>query len=234
MAAKTVLVYGGSGALGQVCVTYLASRGWTVYSADFTRNSKAFGNVFLEKGQPVTDAQLREKFIDVPMVDMILNVAGGWAGGDCADKGFVGSCTVSWEQSVVSSVACAGLAGYKLSSGGLLILTGSAAALQPTPGMVGYGLAKAAVHHIVRSVGQREGANGLPPGAKCIGLLPATLDTPGNRAAMPGADPSTWTPLEEVAWNVNVWATDPTLCPPSGSLAVFKTRNRATQIHIEK
>lgn len=34
-----------------------------------------------------------------------------------------------------------------------LILTGASAALGPTPGMLGYGLAKAATHHLVKSLG---------------------------------------------------------------------------------
>ena len=35
----------------------------------------------------------------------------------------------------------------------------------------------------------------------------ATLDTPANRAAMPKADFSSWTPCEEVAAKVGAWAT---------------------------
>jgi NAD(P)-dependent dehydrogenase (short-subunit alcohol dehydrogenase family) len=33
--------------------------------------------------------------------------------------------------------------------------------------------------------------------ASCV--LPGTIDTPANRAAMPGVDPSTWTSPEEIA-----------------------------------
>ena len=30
-------------------------------------------------------------------------------------------------------------------------------------------------------------------------VLPSTMDTPANRAAMPDADPKTWVPVEAVA-----------------------------------
>lgn len=50
--------------------------------------------------------------------------------------------------------------------------------------MLAYGAAKAAVLHIAKSV---ELAGDV------IALMPVTLDTPANRAAMPKADKSAWT-----------------------------------------
>lgn len=75
------------------------------------------------------------------------------------------------------------------------MLTGAAPALAPTPGMIGYGVAKAAVHQLTRSVGSDKG--GLPKGSKALAILPVTLDTPMNRKFMKVDD--TWTPLEDVA-----------------------------------
>ena len=62
-----------------------------------------------------------------------------------------------------------------------------------TAGMAGYGMAKAAVHHLTRSLA---GPNsGLPEGSVAAAILPVTLDTPMNRKWMAKADQSTWTPL---------------------------------------
>jgi NAD(P)-dependent dehydrogenase (short-subunit alcohol dehydrogenase family) len=36
-------------------------------------------------------------------------------------------------------------------------------------------------------------------GVRANAVLPGTIDTPANRAAMPGADFSRWTPPEEIA-----------------------------------
>lgn len=64
-------------------------------------------------------------------------------------------------------------------------------------GMIGYGLAKAAVHQLTKSLGQDK--SGLPKDATAVAILPVTLDTPMNRKWMSGADFSTWTTLEFVA-----------------------------------
>ena len=53
-----------------------------------------------------------------------------------------------WRQSVWSSAISASLASAHLNTGGFLALTGAAAAAEPTPGMIGYGVAKAAVHQV--------------------------------------------------------------------------------------
>lgn len=50
------------------------------------------------------------------------------------------------------AAAAARLATKFLSEDGLVVLTGAAAAEQGTPGMIAYGISKAATHHIVRSL----------------------------------------------------------------------------------
>lgn len=67
----------------------------------------------------------------------------------------------------------------------------------PLLGMMGYGMAKAAIHQLTQSLA---GPNsGLPANAFVASILPITLDTPMNRKWMPDADTSTWTPLEYIA-----------------------------------
>lgn len=102
-----------------------------------------------------------------------------------------------WRQSVWSSLISASLAAQHLKEGGLLTLTGAKAALEETPSMIGYGMAKAAVHHLTKSLAGKNG--GLPEGAIAVAILPVTLDTPMNRKWMPKADFASWTPLEFVA-----------------------------------
>lgn len=68
------------------------------------------------------------------------------------------------------SVLAAYLASQYLSENGLLVLTGAAAALNGTPSMLSYGMSKAAVHHLVKSLASDEG--GLPKGAQVACLLP--------------------------------------------------------------
>ncbi|XP_046698802.1 dihydropteridine reductase [Silurus meridionalis] len=60
--------------------------------------------------------------------------------------------------------------------------------------MIGYGMAKTAVHQLCQSLGG--GISGLPVGAAAVAILLVTLDTPINRQFMPEADVSSWTPLK--------------------------------------
>lgn len=53
---------------------------------------------------------------------------------------------------------------------GLLVLTGSQAALGPTPYMIGYGCAKAAVHQIGASLAGP--SSGLPAGTHVVVIRP--------------------------------------------------------------
>jgi NAD(P)-dependent dehydrogenase (short-subunit alcohol dehydrogenase family) len=59
--------------------------------------------------------------------------------------------------------------------------------------MMGYGMAKAAVHQLTKSLGDKK--SGMPENSVALALLPITLDTPMNRKWMPKADTTTWTSL---------------------------------------
>lgn len=116
----------------------------------------------------------------------MINVAGGWAGGKASDPDWVKNADLMWKQSVWSSAISGTLAARFLTPGGLLVLPGAKPAVSGTPGMMGYGMAKAAVHQLVKSLASD--GSGLPDLACVLGILPVTLDTPMNRKFMPGAD----------------------------------------------
>lgn len=102
-----------------------------------------------------------------------------------------------WRQSVWTSTISSAVAAHHLKEGGVLALTGAKPALEGTPSMIGYGMAKAAVHQLTRSLSQK--GSGLPDNTLVLSILPVTLDTPMNRKWMPKADFTSWTPLTEVA-----------------------------------
>lgn len=102
-----------------------------------------------------------------------------------------------WRQSVWTSVIAASIAAQHLKEGGIISLPGAKPALGSTPGMIGYGMAKAAVHQLTKSLSAEN--SGLPANSHSLSILPVTLDTPMNRKWMPDADKSTWTPLEFIA-----------------------------------
>jgi NAD(P)-dependent dehydrogenase (short-subunit alcohol dehydrogenase family) len=78
---------------------------------------------------------------------------------------------------------------------GRMVHVAAGAALRGGAGMSAYSAAKAALVRIVESVADEYRAQGVS--ANCI--APTTIDTPQNRAAMPGADTSDWLPPEAIA-----------------------------------
>jgi NAD(P)-dependent dehydrogenase (short-subunit alcohol dehydrogenase family) len=82
----------------------------------------------------------------------------------------------------------------------VLVLTGAQVVHSTsTPWAKAYGMCKAAVHHLALSVAAEKSSI---PDRRVACLLPTMLDTPANRASMPDADVSKWTPLESVAKTV--------------------------------
>ncbi|KAM4621631.1 quinoid dihydropteridine reductase a [Polymixia lowei] len=231
MAANRVIVYGGKGALGSQCVQHFKSKGWWVASIDMAANDEANENVLVKLSESFTE-QAGQVTTDVAQllgeqkVDAILCVAGGWAGGNCSSKDLYKNADLMWKQSVWTSTISSHLAARHLKPGGLLTLAGAKACLSGTGGMVGYGMAKAAVHQLCQSLAAKN--SGLPSGASAVAILPVTLDTPMNRKFMPDADFGTWTPLEYVAETFFSWATGADR-PASGSLMQLLTSGGKTQ-----
>merc|ERR1719153_916434 len=163
-------------------------------------------------------------------VEAIINMAGGWAGGSANSPDFIKNADLMWKQSVWSSTISATLAAKHLKTGGCLVLPGAKPALEGTAGMMGYGLAKAAVHQLTKSLGCE--GNGLPTGATAVAILPNTLDTPMNRKWMANSDFSKWTTLEFVAELFEKW-TKGVDRPASGSLVQLITNDNKTELVIE-
>ncbi|XP_020504137.1 quinoid dihydropteridine reductase a [Labrus bergylta] len=231
MAANRVIVYGGRGALGSKCVQHFKSNGWWVASIDMAANEEANENVIVKMSESFTE-QAGQVTADVAQllgeqkVDAILCVAGGWAGGSCSSKDLFKNTDLMWKQSVWTSTISSRLAALHLKAGGLLTLAGAKAAQSGTGGMVGYGMAKAAVHQLCQSLAAKN--SGMPSEAAAVAILPVTLDTPMNRKFMPDADFGSWTPLEFIAEMFFNWATGVNR-PASGSLMQLMTSGGETQ-----
>ncbi|KAJ3313727.1 hypothetical protein HDV04_001531 [Boothiomyces sp. JEL0838] len=230
-ATKHVLVYGGSGALGRIIVEAFQAKAWKTTAVDFASNDQANNNITLERGMSGTKqigTLVNNKLTEIlngEKIDTIINVAGGWAGGNLLDENVYDNVELMMNQSVSSSIITAKLAALHLKQGGLLVLTGAAAATHGTPSMIAYGMAKAAVHHLVKSAAGPD--SGLPAGAHVAGILPVTLDTPNNRKYMGGGDTSTWTPMPEIANQLVHWA-EGTKAVGSGKLYKIVTEKNVT------
>jgi NAD(P)-dependent dehydrogenase (short-subunit alcohol dehydrogenase family) len=72
---------------------------------------------------------------------------------------------------------------------------GSLAALEPHPALGAYVAFKTALTVLYRTIALENQDKNITANV----ILPGTMDTPANRAAMPDADPSTWVPPADVA-----------------------------------
>ncbi|CAD6199641.1 unnamed protein product [Caenorhabditis auriculariae] len=212
--------------------TFQKKNDFWVLNIDLSTNDHADGNILVSGDswteQEKTITAEAEKHLSAASVDGIFCVAGGWAGGSASSKDFIKNAELMWSQSVWSSSIAAKLASLYLKPNGVLQLTGAAAATDGTPGMIGYGMAKAAVHQLTKSLGAKD--SGLPEEASVLALLPVTLDTPMNRKWMPKADHSTWTPMSFIAETLHKWTTEPGCRPATGSLLKLTTADNETII----
>lgn len=82
-----------------------------------------------------------------------------------------------------------------LASGGSLVAVGAGAGVRANAGFAAYAGAKAAVLRMVESFSDELKGQSIRVNA----VLPGVIDTPQNRAAMPGADTSTWVSPSQIA-----------------------------------
>lgn len=204
---RRVLVYGGSGALGRSVLSNFKASGWEGINVDI--NSEAHIQVDPSNLHTSLDA------IQVEPVDAVIATAGGWQGGSVEDSSVVNTAMQMYQMNTLSSVAAAHLATRFMKTNGMLIFTGAIPALAPTYDMIGYGMSKAAVHHLTQSMATKY--------SNVAAILPVTIDTEANRNAMPDADYSSWTPCSAISEELLRWTQDSSIIINGGLYGVFTT-----------
>jgi len=226
-----VVVYGGRGAMGSAVVTKFKESGWWVANVDKKTSELADENILVEGETWVLQEEHVLKSVGSVLagekLDAVVCMAGGWAGGSPASKDFVKNSDLMWRASVWPASISASLAARHLKDGGMVVLPGAAPAVGGTPGMAGYGMAKAAVHQLTQSLACK--GSGLPDNCLSAAILPITLDTPMNRKWMAKADQTTWTSLEFVSSLLLKWAVGEDR-PESGSLVKLVTEGGNTSL----
>jgi len=246
-----VVVVGGNGSLGRnliASIKALDCSPFRIISVGHNPNSEADANVILSDctGEHYSGALSKlmgELSIEGSTpISAVFCCAGGWRGGSSGISGgstssgsgqFVQSVFEMWDKNVASASFAAALS-PALTDGGLMVYVSSSASMGPTPSMIGYGLSKAAVNHLVASLAaevmNRDAHRPTPSGTVVVSLLPGTLDTPSNRDAMPSVDGRylSWTPLEEVSRRLVLWLTAPSSRPSPGALVLVNTKDGLT------
>ena len=102
----------------------------------------------------------------------------------------VASTAIAWEKAMTAALAVM----YPAAPAAIVCVS-SRAAVKPFAGAAGYITAKAAVIAFAQAVAAESTADGV----RCNVVLPSIIDTPGNRAANPGADRSAWVSPQRIA-----------------------------------
>ena len=201
---RTVVVTGGTGALGTAVVSALLTRGaHCVVPYVHEAEMQHFAH---RADQAVTLVAVRD-LADEPDVGKLyaqagslwasIHIAGGFAMGKVADTGKA-ALMAQIEQNLVSCFLCCRAAVTKLgTAGGRIVNVAARPALEwrTGAGMSAYAIAKAGVAVLTTTLAEEAAKDGVLVNA----VAPSIMDTPANRAAMPKADHASWPKVEEVA-----------------------------------
>jgi NAD(P)-dependent dehydrogenase (short-subunit alcohol dehydrogenase family) len=89
----------------------------------------------------------------------------------------------------------AAIPALRASGSGRIVNVGANGAVKAGAGMGAYAASKAGVHKLTEALAEELKADGVTVNA----VLPSILDTPANRADMPGADVETWVKPDDLA-----------------------------------
>ena len=204
-----VIASGGTGALGQSVTLRFLAEGATVcvpYAVAAERDAlakrvdaaSAARLHFTETD--VTDEASFDRFARAVLarhgrIDVLVNGVGGFAGGD-----LVSTPLAEWERMLTLNltsavIGCrAVLPAMAAAGSGRIVNVASRAVLTPAGGFTAYTVAKAGVVTLTQALAH-EVARGITVNA----VAPSTMNTPGNREAMPDVDRSSWVSTEAVA-----------------------------------
>lgn len=195
MGKGKVVVTGGAGALGRTVVKRLVGAGWDVVALDLAAPADLPDGATAAAGVDLTDeAAAVRAFAALGPLAGLVNVAGGFAW-EKVEGGGSGTWDRLFALNVKTALHASKAALSGLSAGGAIVNIGAAAAAKAEVGMAAYAASKAGVARLTESLA----AELKPREIRVNAVLPSIIDTPANRADMPGADFSSWVTADELA-----------------------------------
>ena len=200
-AGRTVVVFGGAGALGRSVVAGFLAEGATVVVADATvPPSDVRQSSVVYAAVDALDEASVEGFLGGldPVPWAVVNVIGGYTAGQPVcdldldvlrrqlDLNLVTATVIT--KHAVSRMMTAGV-------GGRIVLTSSRAAVGDGRNEFAYSVSKLGVIRLVAAAAAEAKELGIT--VNCV--VPSIIDTPANRAAMPTAEHSRWPKPDQLA-----------------------------------
>jgi NAD(P)-dependent dehydrogenase (short-subunit alcohol dehydrogenase family) len=204
----TVLVTGGTGALGSAVVAELLGTGARVVSTWIVPGERdrvegelgshellelVEADLSTDEGAAVAVAAANAQ----PPLAAVVNLVGGYASTGPVHEAPLEEVERMLELNLMTAYRAtrAGIPAMLAQGGGSIVCMGAKAALQPFKGSAAYNVAKAAVVAFVRSLAVDYRDDGIRANA----VLPSVIDTSANREQMPDADHSKWVPPVQIA-----------------------------------
>ena len=207
--ARVAIVTGGSGALGSAITLRLLADGmgvavpWVVEGERERLEAQTAAvreRVLLEPCDVLDPAAfaglVTRTEAKLGPVAALVTVVGGFAGG-----GLVDTDLATWDTQMKLNLTSAFIATRAVVPGmlarghGRVVTIASRAVVPPAAGFLAYTVSKAGVIALTQALAEETRGRGVTVNT----VLPSTMDTPANRAAMPDADPAKWTPVGSVA-----------------------------------
>jgi NAD(P)-dependent dehydrogenase (short-subunit alcohol dehydrogenase family) len=200
---RTIVVTGGTGGLGRAVVERLLRDGATpvvTYRSERELAESPFaGRVRTQRVDVADEGAVQAFYGGLGPVWASVHVVGGFAMAPVENTG-VADFRKMFEVNAVTCFLCCREAVKAMRAaggapGGRIVNVAARPAVVPAGGMVAYSASKAAVASITQSLAEEVKRDGILVNA----VLPSTMDTPANRAAMPNADFNAWPKVEQVA-----------------------------------
>jgi NAD(P)-dependent dehydrogenase (short-subunit alcohol dehydrogenase family) len=228
---KTVVVTGAAGNLGRATALAFARRGARLALIDLDPDALDSVQNALPEGcesaifatdllDPSAVSTMVSGVIDrFGAIHVLANIAGGFAMGPAIHE----TTDAQWDSLMdlnlrtVFNCCRAAIPEIPDGSGGRIVNISARAAVRGAGHMGPYCASKAAVITLTESLAEELKQRGIT--VNCI--LPGTLDTPQNRAAMPDADHDTWVPPDALAEVILFLASDAARCVTGAAVPVY-------------
>jgi len=200
--ARSVIVTGGFGVLGQAVAESFAAAGDRVARIDFAPEAHSpLAGALDIGGVDLTDAASTRAALDKVVaahggIDVLVNVAGGFTW-ETLEGGAIATWARMQSMNLMTAATITQLAlpELKKSAAGRIVNIGAGAALKAGMGMGAYAASKSGVHRLTEALAEELADSTVTVNA----ILPSIIDTPANRADMPDADFSQWVQPSAIA-----------------------------------
>jgi NAD(P)-dependent dehydrogenase (short-subunit alcohol dehydrogenase family) len=217
MADRIILVSGASGGLGEFVTEAFLDAGDTVVGLARSWRKPPANPRFTPVAADLNSSEGCRKAVADALaarghLHALIHCLGGFAGGQST----AGTSDETWDGMLALNLTAAfhlcRAVLPALTTGGRIIAVGSRAGVLPAANLSAYNVSKAGLHALIQTIAA-EAKGALTANV----VMPSTIDTPANRAAMPNADPSQWVAPQRIA-SLILWLASPEAADVNGAL----------------